>query len=209
MIFAVLIMQFVVGIVFILTLFAFLRRKRLKVVQKFRTFEVRTLEDDRVFSVLPLAKRITAVRAEIFGLAFASDAMGNAQGIADFAPDLRSFFAVVQVKITSGSTAFFTSAVSRRSLSALTAFDRSNILAVSDSELMFQLLPVEFRLNVFEWGFRQWRNHIDPKITVVRRFFIRLELNVVTFFVENFEEDSDSGMKFVKRKTAAEPFNKF
>jgi len=74
---------------------------------------------------------------------------------------------------------------------------------------MFQLLPVEFRLDVFSQRLIQRRNHINPEITVVRRFLLWLEFYVVTFSVEDFLNDDDSGMKFVKRKTAAEPFDKF
>ena len=99
MIFAILVTQFVIGVVYVLSFFAFLWRKRLKVVQIVGTFIVRTLENDRIFSGLPFAESVTAMRAEILGLAFASGAMGDAQGIADFASDLRGFFAIVDAKV--------------------------------------------------------------------------------------------------------------
>lgn len=91
MVFAVLVMQLVIRVVFVGAFLSFLRSEHLEIVQVMGAFVVWALVDYRVFANLPFAESVTTMRTKIFGFAFAPDTMANAQGIADFAPDLRSF----------------------------------------------------------------------------------------------------------------------
>jgi len=140
------------------------------------------------------------------GGAFAANAFGTAERIADFAADLIAFSAVVEVKILTGRVAVFASTVFRYGERA-TASYCFQWFAGTFFDGGFEFSPV-LLCPRFRWS-RERRSGIDAELAIVFRSRLRLEVEPWFTAGKNFEKERNNGTEFVGGKLTTDPTGKF